>query len=299
MQKKEALKHIENSLTPFLKEITTKQEEKEKKKLINSVYKSTTSDSSPKGRKCSENGKKYEKIVYSICNSISFKNKTSAFCNKTEEELAGCGSGNDIECQYKNTIIPIEIKSYKSPDWMQMALIPDLNNKSKDGIIQWKSSSNAKIPEKAKELFNNMIEDEILFNNKIPPFFEENMTHEKWVKLKKKKEHFKDHTFKCSSDFISQLYSAKGCFYIQVSEMGLYHTGNDICNFGVPKFEVESELRVRIKIHSTGTKTKDNCMRASVTISAKPINLKTNLEESNYSLDNINKIPKKLVKIKT
>jgi hypothetical protein len=210
MQKKEVLKYIENYLTPFLKEIDTKEKEKEKKKLINTVY-SYTTDSSPsiKGKKCSENGKKYEKLVYSVCSKISFKNTTTTFCNKVEEALAGCGSQNDIECEYKKSIIPIEIKSYKSPDWMQMALLPETNKKTSD-IIRWKSSANAKIPETSRNLFDNMIKDEILFDNKIPPFFNTNMTHKDWVELKKKKEHFKDHTYKCDDNFISELYAAKG-----------------------------------------------------------------------------------------
>jgi hypothetical protein len=52
-----------------------------------------------------------------------------------------------------------------------------------------------------------------------------------------------------------KLYGEKDCSYIQISEKGLYHLGNDVCDFKVPEFICEQRLRVRTKIQETKPKT--------------------------------------------
>lgn len=79
---------------------------------------------------------------------------------------------------------------------------------------------------------------------------------------------------------------------MQISDgKGLYHLGNDICNFNVPIFELEQKLRIRIKIHKK--KNKEGFCVISVMMSCKPINIRK-LKNSDYSLDNINKLPPNL-----
>ena len=63
---------------------------------------------------------------------------------------------------------------------------------------------------------------------------------------------------------------------------------NDICNFNVPEFICEQQLRIRTKIH-TRKNTKGFC-KLSVINSCQPKNIK-NLVKSNYSLDNTSKLP--------
>ena len=82
--------------------------------------------------------------------------------------------------------------------------------------------------------------------------------------------------------------------YIQISNKGLYHLGDDICNFQVPLFDCEQELRVRTKIHSRSNSKGFCCL--SVTIACKPRNIK-NLSPSTYSLDNIQMLPNNLTYI--
>jgi len=96
----------------------------------------------------------------------------------------------------------------------------------------------------------------------------------------------------CPNDNNKKLYSNKGCYYIQVSNKGLYHLGNDICNFNVPEFICEQHLRIRTKIHSK--KDNNGFCRLSIIISCKPIKIK-NLENSLFSLDNICKLPLNLL----
>jgi hypothetical protein len=63
---------------------------------------------------------------------------------------------------------------------MQCSLKYDnINNK-------WIGSLNNKIPENAKNIFQNLISSITLFNSKIPPFINNNITHNEWIKIKKK-----------------------------------------------------------------------------------------------------------------
>ena len=89
-----------------------------------------------------------------------------------------------------------------------------------------------------------------------------------------------------------KLYSEKGCSYIQISEKGLYHLGNDICDFKVPIFICDQRLRIRTKIHER--KNKKGFCKLSVTIACQPKNINY-LVNSKYSLDNQMTLPNDLV----
>jgi len=114
------------------------------------------------------------------------------------------------------------------------------------------------------------------------------------VKNKKDTTDFNDIYLNCPTDTIKKLYSEKGCYYIQISDKGLYHLGNDICNFNVPEFICDQELRIRTKIHSRKN-SKGYCV-FSVIISCKPQNIK-DLVNSKYSLDDILRLPENLIYI--
>jgi hypothetical protein len=84
----------------------------------------------------------------------------------------------------------------------------------------------------------------------------------------------------------------KECQYIQISDYGLYHLGNDVCNFNVPEFIIEQQLRIRTKIHSS--KNKNGFCSISVIASCQPIDIKK-LDKSPYSLDSIDMLPPNLL----
>jgi hypothetical protein len=127
---------------------------------------------------------------------------------------------------------------------MQCSLKFDtINNK-------WIGSLNNKIPEYSKNIFENLISSVKLFNGKIPHFMINDITHDEWLKIKKETTDFNDIYINCPNDTIKKLYSEKGCKYIQISNKCLYHLGNDICDFKVPEFICEQQLRVRTKIHT-------------------------------------------------
>lgn len=234
-----------------------------------------------KGAGCSVSGKKYELEVYNVVKKCKLNNND--FNTQKEDELGGCNSKNDIECiMDNNVVVPTEIKKSKTPDWMQCSIKYDCESE------KWVGSCKNKIPEKSKNIFEELISNSILFNGKIPPFMLKDITHKEWLQVKKETTDYNNTYLECPNDTIKKLYSEKGCFYIQISDKGLYHLGNDICNFDVPEFICEQQLRIRTKIHTTKN-TKGFC-KLSVTISCQPKNIK-NLVKSNYSLDDSSKLP--------
>ena len=241
-----------------------------------------------RGSGCSISGKKYELEVYNIVRNCKLNNND--FNIQKNDELGGCNTKHNIVCIMKldtNFInIPIEIKKIKTPDWMQCSLKYDNINK------KWFGSLKNKIPEKSKKIFEDLISKTILFNTNIPLFMFKDITHQEWLQIKKNTTDFNDFYLDCPNDTIKRLYSKKGCFYIQISNKGLYHLGNDICSFNVPEFICEQ--RVRTKIH-TKKNSKGFC-KLSVMISCQPKNIK-NIVSSNYTLDDSSKLPVNLLYI--
>ena len=242
-----------------------------------------------KGAGCSVSGKKYELQVYNVVKKCKLNNID--FNTQTEEELGGCNSNNDIECNMGSIRnIPIEIKKIKTPDWMQCSLHYDSINK------KWIGSLRNKIPENSKKIFEELISKVELFNGNIPPFMLKNITHEEWCNIKKETIDFNDTYIDCPSDTIKRLYKEKGCVYIQISDKGLYNLGSDLCDFNVPEFICEQQFRIRTKIHTK--KTNKGFCKLSVTISCQPKNINKNISDllnSNFSLDNSSTLPNNLL----
>ena len=80
-----------------------------------------------KGRGCSISGRNYELDVYNIVKKCTLNG--NIFNTQDENELGGCSSKNDIDCNM-NALqdISIEIKKSNTPDWMQCSLHPISNN---------------------------------------------------------------------------------------------------------------------------------------------------------------------------
>jgi hypothetical protein len=235
-----------------------------------------------KGARCSASGRKYELTVYNIVKKCALNG--SAFNTQTEDELGGCNAKNDIECVMGGVAIPIEIKKMRAPDWMQCSL--------KNDGEKWIGSFKNKIPDNSKKIFEELVSTATLFNGKIPPFMLKEIMHEEWLQIKKTTSDFNDFYLDCPNDTIERLYSEKGCAYIQISDKGLYHLGCDICEFNVPEFICDQQLRVRTKIHAK--KGQNGFCKLSVTIACQPKNIKQ-LPKSNYSLDDISKLPDNLL----
>lgn len=253
-------------------------------KKLEQKYKQTFKQKATKkkGRQCSINGNNYEKKIHNVIKNATFGN--SKFTIQKESDLAGSRCGNDLECIFNEKIIGIEAKIFNTPDWMQCSLKPN------NGV--WASSKKGKIPELSRNIFDNLLKNIIIFDGKIPPFFDKKHTHEQWVSIKKKTNDWNDCYIDIPSDTIKNIYRAKGCYYIQISKYGLYHLGDDIYKFGVPEFIIKQEMRIRTKIHTR--KNKKGFCSLSVTAACKPKNI-NKLPKSQYSLDDANKLPKSLV----
>lgn len=59
------------------------------------------------------------------------------------------------------------------------------------------------------------------------------------------------------SSVVADYYLAKGTNYIQIEGKGLYHTGEDVKGWGVPKFEPICTVRIRMKQHHRGSAPQD------------------------------------------
>jgi hypothetical protein len=129
-----------------------------------------------------------------------------------------------------------------------------------------------------------------LFTVFIPPFIERKLTYSEWLKIKKSSDVWNDHYIDIPNDTIKKIYRAKECYYIQISNYGLYHLGDDIFNFKVPEFIIEQQIRIRIKVHNT---SKKYCS-LSVTAACQPKKIKS-IIKSPYSIDDMNTLPKELI----
>lgn len=239
-----------------------------------------------KGSKSSINGNKYEREIYNILKYTYINGEK--FNTQIESELGGSSSKNDIICNYngyKN--IGIEIKKSNTPDWMQCSITYNTTTN------KWVSTPRKKIPNNCKNIYDELISNHSIFNNNIPPFIKEHITYDEWLKHKAS-DKWNDWYIDIPNDTIKKLYKEKGCYYIQISDYGLYHLGDDICNFNVPEFIIDQHIRVRIKNHDI--KNKNGYCTLSITASCKPKNIST-LIKSQYSLDNINSLPSNIVYI--
>lgn len=236
-----------------------------------------------RGHNCSKKGKEYEIKIHSIVSRCKIRNTQLLFNIQGQDNLGGCSSNVDLVCQWLNgKNINIEIKKKNTPDWMQCTL-------KYDETSGWHPSPNNRIPNLTRKIFNNLINNKIIFNGKIPPFFYKKIKYDEWKEIKDRNPEFNDCYLECENDSIKKLYQSKGIHYIQISDKGLYHLGNDICGFNVPEFICEQKVRIRTKIHSH---KKEYCV-LSVTMSCKPINI-NKLISSNYSLDDPTRLPTNL-----
>ena len=256
------------------------------KQSIETKNKEFTDLKKPKGSQCSVEGNNYEKKIYNIIKYCNINNKP--FNTQKEYELAGSSSKNDIECNFIiEKDIGIEVKKYNTPDWMQCSIVYNKESKS------WEATKKGKNPNECRKMFNKLINEISLYDGEIPPFIEKSITHEDWIKIKTETKKWNDIYIDIPSDYISKLYQAKGCNYIQISNgYGLYHLGNDICNFDVPLFNIEQQIRIRTKIHTR--KNKKGFCNLSVTVACQPKDI-TKLNKSNYSRDDENKLPASLI----
>lgn len=277
--KKKHIKIIKKPTIPIVKD-EPKDEPKDKLKEINKIS---------NGKKAVEGGKKYEKDTHMIIINTYIDNKK--FNIQNENELGGSSQKPDMICIYNNKNIMLELKNTIDSEFIQLDVCKKEN--------EWKSSERSLHPKSVCERYEREINlQNNLFYGKLPPLNKTREEFDKWehdfLNEKSKDEKYKnkkinkDYTWiSRDKNFIKLNYKDKGCHYIQIKDYGLYHLGEDICNFNVPEFNPEFiKLRLRCK-----RRKGKNCTPSSLTLSAYPINL----EKSIYSLDTIAKLPINLI----
>jgi hypothetical protein len=58
---------------------------------------------------------------------------------------------------------------------------------------------------------------------------------------------FKDEFIDIPKDSVARYYNSKDTYYIQIGGFGLYYMGKDKANLGVPEFNLQLKLRMRLK----------------------------------------------------
>lgn len=274
--------NIIKNLELKIKQLELKNKLIDKSNPVNKENKNIICESTQKlkkGSMCSKNGYEYEKKIFDILQLTKLNNKK--FNTQDLKDLGGSSSRNDIECNlHIDNDIGIEIKKYNTPDWMQCT-ITYKNNK-------WITTDKGKIPHDCRIKFNTLLENVMIFDNKLPPFINKSLTYDEWIEIKKNDKTWNDMYIDIPNTIIRNLYKLKDCYYIQVSDYGLYHLGHDICNFNVPEFTLDQKMRIRIKVH-TKKNTKGFC-NLSITASCLPKDIRQ-LNKSPYSLDDKNKLP--------
>lgn len=237
-----------------------------------------------KGNKPLIEGIKYERLIHSIINKCKLNN--NYFNTQTVNELGRSSSNIDISCNYKsNNDIGIEVKKYRTPHWTQCTLIHSDN--------KWMISNRSKLPNNVKKVFEDILHQINIFDGELPPFLNNDYTYEQWINIRKNTNKWNNKYYDISDDIIKKVYNTRGCHYIQISDgYGLYHLGDDICKFNVPEFNVKQCLYIKVKV-TTKKKINGYCS-ISVIATLKPKNMKY-LLKSNYSLDDVNKLPHNLI----
>jgi hypothetical protein len=146
-----------------------------------------------------------------------------------KETTAGAGWGNDISFMHGNTEFGIEIKNKGAFEG--------------GGKTLKHNGSSWKVPEDC--FMKDVIGDANPYNGQIPTCF----TDKKLSTWNEEKHNFHDIYIEKSNTTISDYYRAKGSAYIQIKGKGLYHTGSDPLNLGVPLFSVTTMLRIRVTKH--------------------------------------------------
>jgi hypothetical protein len=89
------------------------------------------------------------------------------------------------------------------------------------------------------------------FKGRVPSFLLGDKSFATW---REEKRHFTSEYLNISEpDMIARYYRSKGSDYIQIQDLGLYHTGADPCAFGVPLFTCNIRIRIRCKQHGSSS----------------------------------------------
>jgi hypothetical protein len=202
-----------------------------------------------RGKNCLKNGVQYEKTCLDVLNRLLYNN-IPIKANNT----AGSKNEVDIVCTVGEQVFGVEIKNKGAFEGGSKKLVETERGMGiKDECIH-----------------KYVIGDNTLYNGRM---FSKNEI-----------DHFKtDLYIDALPRTISEYYFKKGSQYIQIEKLGLYHTGEDLLNLGVPLFTCEN---TRLRIRSTKHRYTD--ITAALQFDRKKI------VQSPYSIDGTGELPPSL-----
>lgn len=173
-------------------------------------------------------GDKYENKITQI---LKYKNILSS-----NYERAGATDKSDIEIDYKNNKIAIEIKAEGHADYGQCFLKWDKN-------LGWNWTKNNETTKLYKKL--KIIEKYIDKSFKPKRFTKKKKSITDYDRRYDYSKIDKKITIPISALF--EYYKEKNCYYIQVQNSGFYHLKKDIFKLKTPQFDGKLNLRLRVK----------------------------------------------------
>lgn len=180
-------------------------------------------------------GYAYEKAINALLKTLSYNNVPIQV-----KDSAGATHGADNECSVQRT----------SPDGTTFTQSFGIEVKNK-GAFEGGCAKLVKTPHGMSIqddcIQRHILGDQILYDGEILPWYLGKKTLEDWKAVEAI---FKPEIkLPTSRDAVADYYRGKGSHYIQLEGKGLYHTGQDILGFGVPKFEATTVLRIRSTKH--------------------------------------------------
>lgn len=226
------------------------------------------------GASCSVSGKRYERLINDICTKFRSPYTGKPLSTTSTDSLGGCSERHDLQLNWRGACdVNVEIKRKTAPDWIQARLLPD----PKTNMWCMKGTGSSVV---ARDIIEAILKNVRVYDVPPPFILNGSMTHHEWMFVK---DMYPDVYISCPNDTIAKAYLAKGVHYIQIEDYGLYHTGKDVCEFGVPIFDCMQRLRVRCKRHGLRCKVTGHHIPTSVTAALRPV-FKT-LERSPISID--------------
>lgn len=171
-------------------------------------------------------GQVYELRVAARLATLNF-NKTPICVSQV---TAGAGHSNDVSCIILDKNIGIECKTKGGFEGGCRVL------KIIDGKLSVVEDS----------IIKTLLGEHLPFGGKIPSFLCGDSSFETWNAEKRL---FNDDYIDVPSYAIAEYYRLKGSQYIQIEDKGMYHTGIDVLNLGLPLFETPTKLRIRTTKH--------------------------------------------------
>ena len=175
-----------------------------------------------------ENGVAYEHKIRTLLTGCTYNELELDVLEKT----GSGGHGQDVQFKVADITVNLECKDQGAFE---------------GGGKTYKNVENALvIPEEC--LHKTLLTGYIPFGGLIPSFLKGDKTLATW---EAEKHLFKDEYIDAPDTTISTYYRSKGIHYIQIEKKGLYTTGHDILELGVPLFKCNTRIRIRCKRHGS------------------------------------------------